>query len=106
MKRLALGPRFAFAVAEEVGCEHVVCWAQQVDELLPLTRCEAAAVHEHYARLCHFSTRPTIDTAAKWPVALSALANVSGIASTAMRIPMPSTGKPIDTKSGASMMNP
>ena len=39
------------------------------------------------------------------PVTLSTVANVSGIASTAIRMPIPSAGRPIARKSGVSMMN-
>ena len=51
------------------------------------------------------SARATSTVAARSPVTLSTVANVSGNASTAMRIPIPSTGSPIAVNSGASMMN-
>src|SRR5205814_8865570 len=47
--------------------------------------------------------RATSAAAARSPLALSTVANRSGIASTAMRIPIPSTGRPIARKSGASI---
>src|SRR5687767_8860122 len=48
----------------------------------------------------------TIAVAARYPVELSTVAKMSGIASTAIRIPMPSTGRPMLRKSGASTRNP
>jgi hypothetical protein len=47
----------------------------------------------------------TSAAAAKFPVVLSTVANVSGMASTAMSMPMPSAGSPIARKSGVSRMN-
>src|SRR2546426_1645660 len=44
--------------------------------------------------------------AARSPVTLRAVANVSGTTSSAIRMPMPSTGNPISENRGASMMNP
>src|SRR5437867_1337134 len=52
-----------------------------------------------------FSLPATIAVAARLPVALSTLENVSGIASSAIRMPIPSAGSPIVRKSGVSMMN-
>jgi hypothetical protein len=43
--------------------------------------------------------------AARSPVTFSTVANVSGSASTAIKMPIPSAGRPIARKSGVNMMN-
>src|ERR1700730_3613786 len=49
--------------------------------------------------------RATSAAATRWPVVFSTVAKTSGIASTAIRIPIPLAGRPMARKSGVSMMN-